>query len=302
MLLPLALLGVAKAYAAFLAVTAGLATVLVGRRDGWAWLAIVTSPAALWVVVAGQNTFLSVALFYGGMGLVRRAPAAAGILLGLLAYKPQLWILIPLALLAARQWRALAWMAGTVAATALASLAVLGIDVWWAFLESTRAGGRIANEVFVQVYTQMVTLFAAARIAGLPAEIASVLQLGSALACIVAVWLVFRRPGSWEMRTAFLAAATFLVSPYTMNYDLLLLMPAAVALFRAGMAEGFEPSEKPILLALWVMPTVGMYANAVGVPAIPVVILVFAILVGKRALRPPTAEHNAGREQHQRPA
>ena len=68
--------------------------------------------AAVWVILAGQNTFLSLALFYGGMRLVDRAPAIAGILLGLLAYKPQLFLLIPVALLAARRWRVLAWTAG----------------------------------------------------------------------------------------------------------------------------------------------------------------------------------------------
>ena len=33
----------------------------------------------------------------------QRAPFAAGILLGLLAYKPQIWVLVPLALIAARK-------------------------------------------------------------------------------------------------------------------------------------------------------------------------------------------------------
>jgi hypothetical protein len=54
------------------------------------WLAVVTSPAAVWVVLAGQNTFFSIALFYGGFRLLDRTPAVAGILFGLLSYNPQI--------------------------------------------------------------------------------------------------------------------------------------------------------------------------------------------------------------------
>src|SRR5512139_2671415 len=86
MLLPFGLLAAGKAYAAFMAVTAGAATWVEGRRDPWGWLAIVTSPAAVWVVLGGQNTFLSIALLYGGLRLLDRSPAAAGVLLGLLSY------------------------------------------------------------------------------------------------------------------------------------------------------------------------------------------------------------------------
>ena len=52
-----------------------------------------------------------------------------------------------------------------------------------------------------------------------------------------------------------LVTATFLVSPYTLNYDLLLLMPAAVALFRRGTVEGFYPLERLVYLLLWLIPT-----------------------------------------------
>ena len=133
MLLPFAGLAVGQAYALFLSGTAALATVLEGRHDWPGWLAILVSPAAVWVALTGQNTFFSLALFYGGFRLLDQAPAAAGILLGVLAYKPQLWALVPVALIAARQWRVLAWTLGTALALSLASLAVFGVDLWRAF-------------------------------------------------------------------------------------------------------------------------------------------------------------------------
>ncbi len=284
MLLPFGFVAVGKAYALFMGGTAALATALEGRRDGWGWLAIVTSPAATWTVLAGQNTFLSVALFYGGLGALERSPALAGILLGLLAYKPQIWALVPLALLAARRWRALAWMAATVAALCLASLAVFGTDFWLAFLDAAReaASPRVVNEMFERIYMHMTTMLAAARIIGLPPAVASTIQLAGAVLAVAAVWLAFSRKGQSDARIAVLATATFLVSPYTLNYDLLLLMPAALMMFRCGMAMGFQPLERLVLMMLWLIPFFGMVLNRLDLPVMPLVILAFGWFAWRR--------------------
>lgn len=77
--------------------------------------------------------------------------------------------------------------------------------------------------MFGHIYMHMTTLLAAARIVGLPVPLASALQVGGAILAIVAVWRAFRRHGSNDARVAVLAAATFLISPYALNYDLLLL-------------------------------------------------------------------------------
>lgn len=285
MVLPLGLLSVGAAYAVFMIVTAAAATLLEGRRDPWGWLAVVTSPAAVWVVLAGQNTFLSVALFYGGLRLLDRAPVAAGILLGLLAYKPQIWVLVPLALLAAGRWRALAWTIGTVAAMSLASLKVFGLGFWLAFLDTAREAGssQVAETMFRHIYMHMTTLLAAGRILGLSSGAAGILQMAGAALAVAAVWFAFRRPAaSTDARIAVLTTATFLVSPYTLNYDLLMLMPAAVAMFRRGAAEGFHPGERVLYLVLWLIPTFGMMLNRLDLPIMPLVILLFGMVAWSR--------------------
>lgn len=284
MLLPLGLLAVGPAYGAFMIVTAAAATALEGRRDWWGWLAIVSSPAAVWAVLAGQNTFLSLACFYGGLRLLDRSPAAAGILLGLLSYKPQIWMLVPLALLAARQWRGLAWTGATVAALSLASASVFGLDFWMAFIDAAREAGsaRVANIMFERIFMHMTTLLAAARIVGLPPGLAGAIQIAGAALAAAAVWFAFRRHPSSDARTAVLMTATFLVSPYTLNYDLLLMMPAAVAMFRRGVADGFYPLERSVYLALWLMPTFGMLLNRFDLPIMPLVILMFGAVAWAR--------------------
>jgi hypothetical protein len=244
------------------------------------------------VIVAGQNTLLNVALFYGGMHLIPRAPAAAGILLGLLAYKPQLWVLVPVALIAARHWRVLAWTVGTAAAMSLASLAIFGVDLWQAFFVAAREGAAVpaADATFESIKVQMVSVLAAARIAGLPSSLAQALQLGIAAFSIGIVWMSFRRFGPSEARTALLASAIFLVSPYTLNYDLLLLMPAVVALFRIGVAQGFYPGERLIHPLLWLAPTLVIVLNTRGVPLVPLVIALFAAVAWRRQYLPAKVE------------
>lgn len=235
-------------------------------------------------MLAGQNTFLSVALFYGGLHLLEQRPAWAGLLLGLLAYKPQLWLLVPFALVAARQWKALTWAVGTVIALALASAAFFGVAFWQAFYASLQQAGsaEVANEMYERMFMQMTTLINAARIVDLPPGIAGALQLAGSALAVAAVWVAFRHRAAGTPRTALLATATFLVSPYTLNYDLLLLMPAAVALFRVGAAAGFYPAERAIYFVLWLIPTVGMALNRHALPITPLVILLFGAVAWLR--------------------
>lgn len=295
MLVPFGLLGVAKAYGAFMTGTMALATAAEVRRDPWGWLVVLVSPAAVWVVLAGQNTFLSVALFYGGLHLLARSPLSAGVLLGLLSYKPQIWVLVPLALLAARQWRALVAMALTVLVLMLASAAVFGPAFWLAFVDAAReaAGPRVVEEMFERIFMHMTTLLAAARIVGLPPTVSGLVQIAGALLAVAAVWLSFSRKGQSDARIAVLATATFLVSPYTLNYDLLLLMPAAVAMFRLGIADGFRPMERLVLLMMWLIPTLGMILNRLDLPLMPLVILAFGWFAWQRlgALKPAQSSH-----------
>lgn len=284
LILPFGLLAAPTAYVLFAGLTAAFATAMQGPRTGWGWLAVLTSPAAVWVVLAGQNTWLSLALFYGGFHLLPRAPWLGGVLLGFLAYKPQIWVLVPLALLAAREWRAMLAMVAVVAALCLASAGVFGLDFWLAFLEAARdaATPRFADIMYNRIYSNLTSLMGAARMIGLSAGVAGLIQLAGAALSAVAVWLAFRRPGDPEARIAVLATATFLVSPYTLNYDLLLLMPAVVVLYRQGMRCGFLPLERPVHIALWVAPTVGVILNDEHVPLMPVVILLFGLVAWLR--------------------
>src|SRR5262245_58124708 len=92
-----------------------------------------TFPAVFVNIGHGHNGFLTAALLAGALiGLDR--PIVAGILFGLLAYKPQLGLMIPLVLAATGRWRTIAAAAATVGVLVVATTLAFGLDVWSAFL------------------------------------------------------------------------------------------------------------------------------------------------------------------------
>lgn len=105
------------------------------REDGGALMMLLTAafPAVFINLGHGHNGFLSAALLGGALVLLHR-PIIAGILFGLLAYKPQFGLMIPLVLVATGQWRAIAAAAVTVTALVVVTTLVFGIDIWSAFL------------------------------------------------------------------------------------------------------------------------------------------------------------------------
>jgi hypothetical protein len=66
------------------------------------WLAL-AFPGMFQNFFNGQNDFLTIALLGGGLYLLDQSPWAAGCLLGLVSYKPHLFVLVPVALIAARR-------------------------------------------------------------------------------------------------------------------------------------------------------------------------------------------------------
>jgi alpha-1,2-mannosyltransferase len=292
--LPFGLLPLKAAVALFLVLTAGAALIAL-RAIGLRWpvvAAVLTAPAAVWIVLSGQNTYLSLALLYGGLALLDRRPVLAGVLLGCLAYKPQVWLLVPVALLCAREWRALLALVVTVALLSIATLLLFGADFWIDFLQAARraSSGATAAEMFDRVRGHMATIVAAAKIVGAPDGLAMAAQIAGSLAALAAVcWAFFRHPTSDE-RTAVLAAASVFVSPYTLNYDLLLLMPAVALLFLRSDPRGYRPGERLVYLATWLVPHFCPLLNTIEIPVTPLVILAFGAIALVRLNSVPKVE------------
>ena len=218
--------------------------------DSWLLLAV-AFPAVLVNLGHGQNGFLTAALLGGALAMLDRRPIVAGLLFGLLAYKPQFGLMIPLALAAGGYWRCFAAAAATIAFLAVAATIAFGPDVWRAFFDSTHFMRTVVLEQGDPGWHKMQSLFAWARMWGVPIPLAYALQamlvtcLGAAL-----IWL-WRSGTAYAVKAAALCIATILATPFTFDYDMMALAPA-IAFFAAdGMVRGFGPWEKTALAALW---------------------------------------------------
>jgi hypothetical protein len=225
----------------------------VAGRGDWLLLAI-AFPAVLINVGHGQNGFLTAALLGGALVCLDRRPLIAGILFGLLAYKPQFGLMIPIALLAGAHWRSFAAAAATVAVLTLVTTFAFGPQIWHAFLLSTHFSRTVILEQGSTGWEKIQSLFSWARMWGAPIPIAYALQGALTLALGVAVVWLWRSATPAALKAAALCLASILATPYTLDYDMMVVAPAIAFFAVDGFIRGFGPWEKTVLAVLWLTP------------------------------------------------
>ncbi len=293
--LPLAALPYLLAMPAFLLLGyAGNALVLwriLPRR--WALLPILVLPGAAMNTVIGQNGFVSALCFGGAMLWLEKRPILAGLALGVFAYKPHLALLAPVALAAARRWRAFFACAGGAALLIALSWAVLGGAAWRAFFED--AGTIRAVLDSREVWPKLVSTYAAIRLlhGGTALALAGQGAVSAAcLACVVRVCA--RRPGG-RAEVATLTTAALLATPYAMDYDLVCLGVPLAWLAAAAAPGHWRAWEKTAATAAFLLPLFARGLNlAAGVPLAPPLLGGFLAVVACRAARPAPLPSGAG--------
>jgi hypothetical protein len=202
----------------------------------------------------GHNGFLTAALMATALLQLRDRPALAGVLFGLLAYKPQFGLMIPLMLMATGQWRAVAAAAGTVALLGLASTLAFGPHVWDAFLVSTRFTRTVVLEAGDTGWYKIQSVFSWTRMWGGSIPLAYAAQgTVTAMLAVALVWL-WRSAASFPLKAAALCIAAILATPYSLDYDMMVLAPAIAFMAADGLVHGFRSWEKSALAGLWLVP------------------------------------------------
>ncbi len=247
---------------------------------GELFLLALAFPAVLINIGHGQNGFLTAALMGGALLALERRPSLAGVLIGLLIYKPQFGLLIPIALIAGGQWRAIAAAAATVALLTLATTLAFGPQVWHAFALSTEYSRTVVLEQGDTGWHKIQSLFSWARMWGAPIALAYALQGALTAALGVAIVRLWRSAAPHALKAAALCLAAILATPYTLDYDMMVLAPG-IAFFAAdALARGFRPWEKTALAALWLAPLVARsVAHATLIPlGVPAMLAAFVVL------------------------
>lgn len=283
---PLALLPYVVALGVFIATTGTVFWLTLRRaigRTGAGWL--IAAFPGLWICAAqGQNGLLTAALAAGSVLSLRRRPALAGVLLGLLIIKPHLAVMFAVALVAARAWRTLL----VAAATALAALGIselaLGHGSIAAWLASVPAASA-ATETGALPWAKMPSTFAMLRLLGASTEWAYVGWAIVAVAAAVAVWIVWRRSESVCLRGAVLMTATFLANPHIHDYDLAWLAFPIAWLALYGLEHGWRRGDREVLVAAWLLPVVSTAVAALTPVQIGPVVLGALVWVALRRVR-----------------
>ena len=166
-----------------------------------------------------------------------------GIYLALLTFKPQFAILVPVALLAGRNWQALAAMVLTTLALIGLSVLLFGFDPWYGYLHVILPNQRLLIEApmdseKINMFLT-ITPFIAARFIGLPIFLAYGLAGACLIAVIAAVAYVFAYPEAKNLRAPVLLTAVFFATPYAFVTDMTILSAAVILMLAAKGGGGY---------------------------------------------------------------
>jgi alpha-1,2-mannosyltransferase len=263
---PLAFLPYVAAYVVYCAL--GFALYIAVVRDGERRLdhiaLLALAPAVTLNIWTGQNGFFTAALLIGGLIQLDRRPLLAGVLFGLLSFKPQLGFLLPIMLALTGRWRVIAAAAATVATLAGLAAIVFGPKIWTDYFEIAMAVQRqITTEWRGFSITNMPTVFMNLQLIGLPAPLGYAIQAIVSSVTLAGVVWVFWRPRDSVLSLAFLVSATFLFTPYAFNYDMVVFGWVMLKLMDRPDNDGLDYA---LMLAVWVLPFATILIGLAGLP------------------------------------
>ena len=256
---------------------------LVPRRE--TLLLALAAPATLICLTHGHNGFLTALLLGGGLMLLDRRPFVAGLLFGCLIYKPQFALILPVLLLAGRHWRAIAGAALSASILVGLTLAIWGWPVWQAFLASLPLTQQVVIEQGSTGFHKIMSPFAAVRLWGGSIALAYAVQLiFTAVAMAAVAWLAWNKERP-ELRNASVCAAVVLATPYVLDYDLVVLLPALAWLWLDGKQRGFRRWDASLMALVWITPLIGRgVAQWTFVPLGLISVVALASIALRRAL------------------
>jgi Glycosyltransferase family 87 len=288
LLIPFGWMNLPLAYFCWIAATFALyAVATLGRQwRSMSGLALLTAPTTLLTVISGQNGLLSAALLIAGLRSFPRAPGLGGVFLGLLTYKPQLALMVPIVLLASRSIRATVAAAMTVLVIVALSSAALGWSMWPRWIEGFSAYQQLLQANQANLSHLMPTMAAGLQEIGAPAAAGHAVQL--LCAGVVAV-LTSRAcaQGIDERAIATVVVGSIVAAPYVMIYDMPMITAALVIYWTAHPPARLW--EVALVIALFAS-LVGMVTSVVPFAAATLLFALFLILATSRAAGDPSVK------------
>jgi len=248
------------------------------------WLAL-AFPATYLNAAYGQNGLFTASFIIGGLALLETSPLAAGMILGLVTFKPHLAVLVPLALLVGRRFHALAGFAASSAVLMVTSVAAFGTEPWRAFFELATTGQELVFLCDTNFHA-MVTVWASVYMATSERFAAGAAQAVVSVVVVTATLAAWYGNSPTRLRFGFLAIACLLATPYAFVYDLAIVTVAMVVMWDEARRTGWLPGEFAAVSLNWaLLPFLPSLAYGTRVSlASPLLVVLFACLV-RRSFR-----------------
>ena len=253
-LLPLAALPLLAAHLVWALLTLGAFLVVIFRTAGLnAVLAAVAVPLTVPEIIMGQNGFATASLIGLSLLVAQSRPFLAGMLVGLLSFKPQLCLLLPVVILARRDWRGVAGIALSGILLAAASAWAFGLDVWLAFFRSLHGNAAAFGQGAVPWFA-LQSVYAQARTLGVGPHLAIFAQASLTVVVLLAILHIERHTRSPALRSAAICAGTLLITPFMLIWDLTIIGVGMAFLVRSSKPGVLDTTEILGLLCLAASP------------------------------------------------
>ena len=194
-------------------------------------------------------------------------------------------MLLPVALIAASQWRAFASAAGTTAILIGASIAVFGTAPWAAFPLQLAAQNsfNLLADADSPYWGYQQTVYGVIRYLHNGAALGWLLHGITAVGIVVIVWLVWRSPVRYALKAATLSAAALIVTPYAFAADLAAIVIPFAFLAADQIEWGLLRGEQTTMIMLFCVGLV-ILINVGSIPLGPIIMIMLLAII----LRPGT--------------
>jgi hypothetical protein len=214
-------------------------------------LAFTATPAVFEVLGAGQDSLAALLILVVGLRLLLAGrDGAAGATLALGIVKPHLFVLVPVALLIQKRYRASGAFVGVAFALVLASVAVVGVQGWLNWVNAI-SSPLYAEAVQVHQTWKMQSVSALGTALGAPHVIA---YATLAIGCVALAVGLNRSRGDTEHVWALTLMTTVVFSPHVMVYDLVILLPVATYCLTRLNIRSVRVLAVLTILLLWSVP------------------------------------------------
>jgi hypothetical protein len=231
-------------------------------HSGIVILCTLAFPPLFHFVVRGQLSAVVLACFTAAF-LAFRAERhwMAGVALGFLVFKPQFLVAIPIVLLLAQAWKALAGLVVAAAAQLLLTSLYFGPAVMRVYFDTVWHISRVIGSLELSLAPiQMHSLRSFWSLLIPWPEPALALYILSSIVIVVMAAVVWKSSAPLALRFSALTFAAVLVNPHLFVYDLLVLAPALLLLVNWILSNPQNPSsatQKLLTYLAFVLPLFG---------------------------------------------